>query len=224
METAFVFNFRRSGLFFQTIYATLCKQKRIRYEMNFKEEIPLGEFPLFCARRRKIMKKKVLGLLLAVMTAAMLTACGSGKEADTSAASESTDAAVSEETSSDESTDAAEDSSAEKKTLKVAMECGYAPYNWTQADDSNGAVKINDSSDYAYGYDVMMAKKIAEENGYELQVYKIEWDGLIMAVQSGTINAIIAGMSATDERKQSVDFSDPYYKATHVLIVKKDFL
>ena len=70
------------------------------------------------------MKKKVLGLLLAVMTAAMLTACGSGKEADTSAASESTDAAVSEETSSDESTDAAEDSSAEKKTLKVAMECG----------------------------------------------------------------------------------------------------
>ena len=94
METAFVFNFRRSGLFFQTIYATLCKQKRIRYEMNFKEEIPLGEFPLFCARRRKIVKKKVLGLLLAVMTAAMLTACGSGKEADTSVASESTDAAV----------------------------------------------------------------------------------------------------------------------------------
>ncbi len=49
METAFVFNFRRSGLFFQTIYATLWKQKRIRYEMNFKEEIPLGEFPLFCS-------------------------------------------------------------------------------------------------------------------------------------------------------------------------------
>ena len=49
METAFVFNFRRSGLFFQTIYATLCKQKRIRYEMNFKEEIPLGEFPLYCS-------------------------------------------------------------------------------------------------------------------------------------------------------------------------------
>ena len=128
------------------------------------------------------MKKKVLGLLLAVMTAAMLTACGGGKEADTSAASESTDAAVSEETSSDESTDAAEDSSAEKKTLKVAMECGYAPYNWTQADDSNGAVKINDSSDYAYGYDVMMAKKIADALGYELQIVKLDWDS------SDTIN------------------------------------
>lgn len=47
----------------------------------------------------------------------------------------------------------------EKKTLKVAMECGYAPYNWTQPDDSNGAVPISGSSDYAYGYDVMMAKK-----------------------------------------------------------------
>ena len=51
-------------------------------------------------------------------------------------------------------------SAADKKTLKVAMECGYAPYNWTQPDDSNGAVPISGSSDYAYGYDVMMAKHI----------------------------------------------------------------
>lgn len=59
--------------------------------------------------------------------------------------------------------DAAEGS----KVLKVAMECGYAPYNWTQPDDANGAVPINDSSDYAYGYDVMIAKKIADTLGYE---------------------------------------------------------
>ena len=52
METAFVFSFCRSGLFFQTIYATLWKQKRIRYEMNFKEEIPLrGSFLFFVARK-----------------------------------------------------------------------------------------------------------------------------------------------------------------------------
>lgn len=168
------------------------------------------------------MKKKVLGLLLAVMTAAMLTACGSGKEADTSASSESTDAAVSEETSSDESTDAAEDSSAEKKTLKVAMECGYAPYNWTQADDSNGAVKINDSSDYAYGYDVMMAKKIADALGYELQIVKLDWDSLVPAVQSGTVDCVIAGQSITSERLQMVDFSQPYYYASIVGLVKSD--
>ena len=56
-------------------------------------------------------------------------------------------------------------SAEEEKTLKVAMECSYAPYNWTQPDDSNGAVPISGSSDYAYGYDVMMAKHIAEELG-----------------------------------------------------------
>ena len=168
------------------------------------------------------MKKKVIGLLLAVMTAAMLTACGSGKEADTSAASESTDAAVSEETSSDESTDAAEDSSAEKKTLKVAMECGYAPYNWTQPNDSNGAVPINDSNEYAYGYDVMMAKKIADALGYELQIVKLDWDSLVPAVQSGTVDCVIAGQSITSERLQMVDFSQPYYYASIVGLVKSD--
>ena len=166
--------------------------------------------------------KKALTLILAGLMTASMTACGGSKTettsaADTTAAESAADAA---ETTAAGAAEAAKDG--EKKVLKVAMECAYAPYNWTQPDDSNGAVPIADSNEYAYGYDVMMAKKIAEENGYELQVYKIEWDGLIMAVQSGTINAIIAGMSATDERKQSVDFSDPYYKATHVLIVKKD--
>lgn len=166
------------------------------------------------------MKKKVLGLLLAVMTAAMLTACGSSKEADTSAAAESTDEST--DAATDESTDAAEESSAEKKVLKVAMECGYAPYNWTQADDSNGAVKINDSSDYAYGYDVMMAKKIADALGYELQIVKLDWDSLVPAVQSGTVDCVIAGQSITSERLQMVDFSEPYYYASIVGLVKSD--
>ena len=52
----------------------------------------------------------------------------------------------------------------EDGVLTVAMECAYAPYNWTQSDDSNGAVPIKDSSDYANGYDIMMAKKICEAN------------------------------------------------------------
>jgi len=108
------------------------------------------------------------------------------------------------------------------KVLKVAMECGYAPYNWTQPDDSNGAVKINDSSDYAYGYDVMIAKKIADELGYELQIVKLDWDSLIPAVQSGTIDCVIAGQSITSERLQMVDFTEPYYYASIVTLVKKD--
>ncbi len=110
----------------------------------------------------------------------------------------------------------------EGKTLKVAMECGYAPYNWTQPDDSNGAVPISGSSDYAYGYDVMMAKHICEELGYDLEIVKLDWDSLVPAVQSGTVDCVIAGQSITSERMQMVDFSDPYYYASIITLVKAD--
>ena len=93
----------------------------------------------------------------------------------------------------------------DKKTLKVAMECGYAPYNWTQPDDSNGAVQISGSSDYAYGYDVMMAKKIADELGYDLEIVKLDWDSLVPAVQSGQVDCVIAGQSITSERLETVE-------------------
>lgn len=110
----------------------------------------------------------------------------------------------------------------EKKTLSVAMECGYAPYNWTQADDSNGAVQIKDSADYAYGYDVMMAQKIADALGYDLEIVKLDWDSLVPAVQSGTVDCVIAGQSITSERLEMVDFSEPYYYASVVSLVKED--
>ena len=113
-------------------------------------------------------------------------------------------------------------SAADKKTLKVAMECGYAPYNWTQPDDSNGAVQISGSSDYAYGYDVMMAKKIADELGYDLEIVKLDWDSLVPAVQSGQVDCVIAGQSITKERQQMVDFTDPYYYASIITLVKND--
>lgn len=108
-----------------------------------------------------------------------------------------------------------------ENVLRVGMECGYAPFNWTQTTDENGAVKINGSDEYAYGYDVMMAKKIADKIGYKLEVNKMEWDGLVPGVSSGKIDASIAGQSITEERLQSVDFSDVYYKASIVAITKK---
>jgi putative lysine transport system substrate-binding protein len=77
------------------------------------------------------------------------------------------------------------------------MECGYAPYNWAQSDDSNGAVPIKGSNDYAYGYDVMIAKFLADKLGYELEIHKIDWDSLPVAVQAGTIDCVIAGQSIT---------------------------
>lgn len=106
--------------------------------------------------------------------------------------------------------------------LRVGMECAYAPYNWAQSDNSNGAVQIKDSSDYAYGYDVMMAKYLADKLGYELEIYQIDWDSLPMALQSGKIDCVIAGQSITSERLQTVDFTTPYYYASIVALTRND--
>lgn len=108
------------------------------------------------------------------------------------------------------------------KTLRVAMECAYAPYNWTQNTDENGAVPIEGSSSYANGYDVMMAKRLAEKLGRQLVIVKSDWDSLIPAVQSGTVDCAIAGQSITQKRLQNVDFTQPYYYATVVTLMKKD--
>ena len=105
-------------------------------------------------------------------------------------------------------------------TFTVGMEAGYPPFNWTQMDDSNGAVPIDGNKEFAGGYDVEIAKKIAEGLGKELVISKIEWDGLIPALVSGKIDAIIAGMSPTAERKETIDFSDNYYKSDLVIVVK----
>jgi putative lysine transport system substrate-binding protein len=106
--------------------------------------------------------------------------------------------------------------------FKVGMEAAYAPFNWTQNDDSNGAVKILGTEEYAAGYDVEIAKKIAEGLGEELVIVKVEWDGLVPALKAGTIDAIVAGMSPTEQRKESIDFTDNYYMSDLVLVVARD--
>lgn len=115
-----------------------------------------------------------------------------------------------------------QDAQAEGGQLRIGMECGYAPFNWTQQDDSNGAVAIEGGGGYANGYDVQIAKKIADGLGKELVIVKTEWDGLVPAVQSGSIDGIIAGMSPTAERKKSIDFSDNYYVSNLVIVVRAD--
>lgn len=139
------------------------------------------------------MRKKVAILLSMVLSSTILfSACGQGSA-----------------------------KASDKDTFKVGLEAGYAPFNWTQKDSSNGAVKIDGSSEYAGGYDIEMAKKIAEGLGKKLVIVKTEWDGLVPAVTSGKIDAIIAGMSPTSERKKTIDFSDNYYKSNLVMVVKK---
>ena len=119
-------------------------------------------------------------------------------------------------------TEESESGETQTKVLRVGMECAYAPYNWAQADNSNGAVPIAGSAEYAYGYDVMMAKFLAEKLGYELEIYQIDWDSLTVALQSNKIDCVIAGQSITSERLQTVDFTTPYYYASIVGLTKAD--
>ena len=107
--------------------------------------------------------------------------------------------------------------------IVVGMECAYAPYNWTVASSSETTTPIaNSTGSYADGYDVAVAQLIAKALGVTLEIKAIEWDGLIPALESGEIDMIIAGMSPTEERKLSIDFSDTYFDSNLVMVVKKD--
>jgi len=140
--------------------------------------------------------KKIIAVILLIAVAVSLCACAKKEEAPAAASG--------------------------KKVLRVGMECNYAPFNWTQTTASAFTVPIEGGMGYADGYDVQIAKKVAESLGMELVIVKTEWDGLPMGVVSGKLDAIIAGMSPTEDRKATLDFSDPYYTSDLVVVVKKD--
>lgn len=147
--------------------------------------------------------KKIISILTALVLAASFAACGN--------------------TAKNSGGDANNASGGD--VLKVGMECNYAPYNWSQADDSNGAVPIkNVDNMYTNGYDVQVALKIAEALGKKLEIYSYEWDSLIPGVQSGKLDMIIAGMSPTSERREKIDFSDNYFTSNLVIVKKTENL
>ena len=146
--------------------------------------------------------RKLLAILLSLAMILSFAACGNSGAQETS------------------STETTSIPGIEDGVLTVAMECAYAPYNWAQVDDSNGAVKIKDSIMYANGYDVMTAKNIADYLGVELEIVQLDWDSLIPAVQSGVVDSVIAGQSMTAERMESVNFAGPYLYASIVCLVK----
>ncbi len=157
--------------------------------------------------------RRITAVVLALLMTLSLAGCGSSA-APASASATAAPAA-----------DAAPavPSGVEDGVLTVAMECAYAPYNWAQSDDSNGAVPIaNVPGSYANGYDVMTAKAICEANGWQLEVIQADWDSLIPGVQSGIYDAVIAGQSMTAERAEQVDFAGPYLYATIVCVTKAD--
>ena len=148
--------------------------------------------------------RRIIAIALAALMLLTLAACGTTNENATQSTAENIPGS-------------------NNNVLTVGMECAYAPYNWTQMDDSNGAVPIvNNPGTYANGYDVMIAKRIADYYGWELEVMALEWDGLHPALNAGTIDVAIAGQSMTADRMAEVDMAGPYYYATIVCLTTAD--
>lgn len=161
--------------------------------------------------------KRLIALLLAVSMCLGLAACAAP------AATQEPAQTAAAETAAPEATPAADATAApaEEGPFRIGLECNYAPFNWTQTEQTQSSVPIFEGG-YADGYDIQVAKIIAAGLGRELEVHKIEWDGLIPALLAGKIDAIIAGMSPREDRKVSIDFSEPYYTSDLVIVVKKD--
>lgn len=149
------------------------------------------------------LKKLAAMALTGIMAISSLTACSGSKAKNSDTASDTSD----------------------KKVLRVGMECAYAPFNWTQdtdtTPDGSKAVKIYDSDYYAYGYDVAVAQKIADQLGMELEIHKVEWSSIGISLDAGDYDAIIAGMGKTAEREASYAFTEPYYYRDNCIVVKK---
>ncbi len=135
-----------------------------------------------------------------------------------------------QEPTTDDASDAADDAAdtaattlGDGKTLRVGMEAAYAPYNWQATEESDTTIPIeNVEGAFADGYDVQIAKRIAEELGMEPVAVKMEFGALVDSLNNGTIDIICAGMSVTPERAESADFTDSYIDDEVIIVVKKD--
>ena len=156
------------------------------------------------------MKKKVLALTMAALMAASLTACGGGAKettaADTTAAdtADTTAAEKTEETSAE-----AAGTEAAGGVLVMATNAEFPPYEYHDGGE-------------IVGIDAEIAKAIADELGMELEIEDIAFDSIIPEITSGKADMGLAGMTVTEDRKQSVDFTDTYAKASQKIIVKED--
>jgi arginine/lysine/histidine transporter system substrate-binding protein len=103
-------------------------------------------------------------------------------------------------------------SNAPEPTLSMSTSADYKPYEFH--DTSTGKDTIT-------GFDIDVANAIAQKLHFQIKISDMDFDGLIGALQAGRADFVIAGMTPTDKRKQSVDFSDIYYQATNVILTKK---
>lgn len=93
-------------------------------------------------------------------------------------------------------------------TVRMGTNAAFFPFEYTEGSN-------------VVGFDATMAQYIANDYGKNLEIQDMAFDGLIAALQSDAIDFIAAGMTATEERRQNVDFSEPYFSSKQVVIVRK---
>lgn len=140
-----------------------------------------------------------------------LTGCGSN------------DNAASDNTKTNDADQQPAASTGDDNIIRFGCEAAYAPYEWKTSTETEYTLPIeNLDGTYADGYDVQLMKAVAEKLGRTPVVVNMSFLGLIAALNNGQIDAICSGMSATEERKESVDFSDPYLHSGVAIMVAKD--
>lgn len=169
------------------------------------------------------MMKRFFGIVLSLALTFSLAACGSTTGGEATPSAPVASGVVVPPVENLTGVDTSKILGVEDGVLTVGMECAYAPYNWMQVDDKNGAVPIsNVPGSYANGYDVMIAKRICEAYGWELEIVSSAWDSLTPGIQSGIMDANIAGQSMTADRMAEVEMAGPYYYATIVCVTTKN--
>ena len=108
--------------------------------------------------------------------------------------------------------------------LVIGMECAYQPFNWTQNNANEFTLPIDGTSEYADGYDIAVAKYLSEDLNRPVIIKRTNWEDLIPSLQSGSINMILAGMSSTAERRETIDFTDPYLESDLAFLIKTENL
>ena len=107
------------------------------------------------------------------------------------------------------STEAGQKATPKKKTYKISSDSSFAPF-----------VFQNDQSKYT-GIDMELIKAIAKDQGFTLEISNPGFDAAVSDVQNGNADGMIAGMTVTDARKATFDFSDPYYTTNSILAVQE---
>ena len=108
--------------------------------------------------------------------------------------------------------------------LVIGMECAYQPFNWTQNSANDFTLPIDGTSEFADGYDIAVAKYLSNDLNRPVVIKRTNWEDLIPSLQNGSINMILAGMSSTAERRQTIDFTDPYLESDLAFLIRTENL